>query len=340
MRMAHSRGTILRAPRLVSLLFCLAAGALLLAGPAGAQRATRGVHFLGEAVRVPAWWPVYRLAEHPRMCVRMDRRAVYLGTPGAEPALPRARGRAPSGDPDRRAAERGRRRASAVAPPAPVAGGSGEYTGLGFDACAAPSTRTMSAWASSPYRAIGVYIGGANRGCSQPNLTPTWVREQVAAGWHLIPTYVGLQAPTSSCSSCAKLSSRLAGDRAGDRSGRRRGRRRAGRRHGPGSPIYFDMEAYTRDHQRHRRHPHLPLRLDRRSCTRSATSPASTAPAPRASPTSPRRSAAATRCPTTSGSPTGTARRTRSTPTCRRPPGSRTGASTSTAAATTRPTAG
>ncbi len=64
----------------------------------------------------------------------------------------------------------------------------------------------MSAWAGSPYRAIGVYIGGLNRGCSQPNLTASWVAEQTAADWSLIPTYVGLQAPTSSCSSCAKLS--------------------------------------------------------------------------------------------------------------------------------------
>ena len=49
-----------------------------------------------------------------------------------------------------------------------------------------------------------------NRGCSQPNLTASWVAEQVAAGWHLIPTYVGLQAPTSACTSCAKLSPSLA----------------------------------------------------------------------------------------------------------------------------------
>ena len=57
----------------------------------------------------------------------------------------------------------------------------------------------MSAWASSPYRAIGIYIGGVNRGllAAEPDLVLG--REQVAAGWHLIPTYVGLQSPTSSC---------------------------------------------------------------------------------------------------------------------------------------------
>ena len=43
----------------------------------------------------------------------------------------------------------------------------------------------MNAWLASPYRAIGVYIGGANRGCAQPNLTATWVQDEVAAGWQL-----------------------------------------------------------------------------------------------------------------------------------------------------------
>jgi hypothetical protein len=53
----------------------------------------------------------------------------------------------------------------------------------------------MAAWrAASPYRAIGIYIGGNNRGCTQGNLTPDWVRTEVAAGWHLIPLYVGPQA--------------------------------------------------------------------------------------------------------------------------------------------------
>src|SRR2546430_2219016 len=48
------------------------------------------------------------------------------------------------------------------------------YTGLGFDPCATPSMSAMSAWGASPYRAIGVYVGGANLACSQPNLTTTW----------------------------------------------------------------------------------------------------------------------------------------------------------------------
>ncbi|HWG97958.1 MAG TPA: glycoside hydrolase domain-containing protein [Pilimelia sp.] len=72
----------------------------------------------------------------------------------------------------------------------------GAFTGLGFDTCSAPSEAAMRAWrAASPYRAVGIYFGGINRGCAQPNLTPTWVANQQAAGWHLLPIYMGLQAP-------------------------------------------------------------------------------------------------------------------------------------------------
>ena len=103
----------------------------------------------------------------------------------------------------------------------------------------------MAAWGDSPYRAIGVYIGGSNRGCSQPNLTSSWVSAQTAAGWHLIPTYVGLQAPTSSCSSCAKLSPSQATAQ-GEEAAVDAVAQAAAVAIGPGSPIYFDMESYTR----------------------------------------------------------------------------------------------
>jgi hypothetical protein len=74
----------------------------------------------------------------------------------------------------------------------------GTYNGPGFDACSAPSSATMRAWRADPempYGAVGVYVGGINRACAQPNLTAAWVDEQVTAGWNLIPIYVGLQAP-------------------------------------------------------------------------------------------------------------------------------------------------
>jgi hypothetical protein len=72
----------------------------------------------------------------------------------------------------------------------------GTYTGLGFDQCLAPEQYKMDAWLKhSPFRAVGIYISGASRGCrSQPNLTPTWVATQLAKGWRLLPITLGPQA--------------------------------------------------------------------------------------------------------------------------------------------------
>jgi hypothetical protein len=214
--------------------------------PAGAS--ARSLHFDGRRVEAPQSWPVYRLAEHPGMCVRLDRRAIYLGTPSANqrcPAEVLGRRRAILVEPESAAAAS---RVPLPTPARPTAGASansGVFTGLGFDACAAPSTRTMADWGASPYRAIGVYIGGSNRGCSQPNLTSAWVTAQTGAGWHLIPTYVGLQAPTSSCSSCAKISSSQAASQ-GVSSAVDAVAQANAVAMGPGSPIYFDMESYSR----------------------------------------------------------------------------------------------
>jgi hypothetical protein len=222
-----------------------AAAVVVLLAIFATSAAAKTVHFDGQGVAVPARWPVYRLAQHPDMCVRLDRRAVYLGTPGASQHCPsHAIGRRRAILVEPRATAQPRAAASAVAAPAPVSAPEA-FTGLGFDACAAPSSRAMTAWAASPYRGVGVYIGGANRACSQPNLTSTWVGEQVGAGWHLIPTYVGLQAPTSACGSCAKLSSAKASAQ-GAEGARDAVEEAAAIGMGPGSPIYFDMEAYTR----------------------------------------------------------------------------------------------
>jgi hypothetical protein len=237
------RSTLLRgAPLLLGLVGLLG----LLAAPAPAA-GKRVVRFDGRVLEVPAHWPVFRLAQHPRMCVRLDRRAVYLGTPSPQQNCP--------------AEAIGRRRAILVEPrstparpsflsraqaSAATRSRSGTiFTGLGFDACSTPSARSMNAWKESPYRAVGVYIGGANRACSQPNLTPEWVAAQTAAGWHLIPTYVGLQAPTSACSSCAKLSS---GQATAQGTAAAVDAVEAANEvaMGPGSPIYFDMESYSR----------------------------------------------------------------------------------------------
>jgi hypothetical protein len=231
-----------------SILLAAVAALLVLvcwqAPAAAAQAGERTVHFDGREIAVPASWPVLRLGRHPGLCVRLDRRAVYLGTPAAEqrcPAEAMGRRRAILVEPRGGAA-----RSALPTPPRRIASASATvFTGLGFDACTAPSSRSMAAWGASPYRAIGVYIGGENRGCSQPNLTPSWVGAQTEAGWHLIPTYVGLQAPTSSCSSCAKLSANQATAQ-GTAAAVDAVAEASSVAMGSGSPIYFDMESYSR----------------------------------------------------------------------------------------------
>jgi hypothetical protein len=123
-----------------------------------------------------------------------------------------------------------------------VAIGATNYTGKGFDACATPSAGTMSTWLSSPYRGVGVYIGGENRACSQPNLTASWVSTETSAGWHFMPLYVGRQASTSSCGDCSKIGNATTDgtDEANDAANEASALGFAA-----GSPLYFDMESYT-----------------------------------------------------------------------------------------------
>ena len=119
------------------------------------------------------------------------------------------------------------------------------FTGYGFDACTAPSTSALQAWSASPYRALGIYLGGVNRGCADGNLSASWISTTVAMGWSLLPLYVGLQAPCvgparlqriSSTQPTAAAQGRAAADDAASLA--------SGFGLPTGSPIYFDMEGY------------------------------------------------------------------------------------------------
>jgi hypothetical protein len=249
------------------------------AAPAG----TRPVSYLGYTFHVPATWQVVDLAAHPGTCVRFDRHAVYLGTPAINQACPAAalgttgallvqpapRGAAATAVDNTVARQitvnaprvkvtatyAGDRSqvlailASAALPapvsqaparprftPAALRAWASSYTGKAFDACTAPSAPAMAAWlAHSPFRGIGIYIGGQDRACAQANLTAAWVSAQVAAGWRLIPLYVGPQisfhevkwpiAQATTAAQDAVAQAALLGL-------------------GPGTPIYYDMEAY------------------------------------------------------------------------------------------------
>jgi hypothetical protein len=85
--------------------------------------------------------------------------------------------------------------AEAAAPVTP-----GSFTGFAFDACAAPSQADMDTWrTTSPFWAVGVYVGGSTRQCTdQPNLTASWVSTQSSRGWRVLPIWVGPQAACSS----------------------------------------------------------------------------------------------------------------------------------------------
>lgn len=127
--------------------------------------------------------------------------------------------------------------ASMVATPGP-------FTGYGFDACTAPDQATMDTWRiASPFAAVGIYTGGANRLCEQPELTPDWVRTQVARGWELMPIHVGPQA------SCTTYASVMSADRpAAEAQGRLEAASAISSVQalgiGTGSTIYYDLEDY------------------------------------------------------------------------------------------------
>jgi Domain of unknown function (DUF1906)/Bacterial SH3 domain len=112
------------------------------------------------------------------------------------------------------------------------------YHGRGFDTCTAPSRSVMQAWwTASPYAAIGIYIGGSDAACSQPNLTPAWLRNVAAQGWHFIPLYVGPQAAFGELSKNSSASQGTAAATDAAHQAQRLG-------FGPKSPIYYDMEGY------------------------------------------------------------------------------------------------
>ncbi|MES5822005.1 glycoside hydrolase domain-containing protein [Streptomyces sp. RG80] len=117
------------------------------------------------------------------------------------------------------------------------------YTGRAFDTCAAPSLAAMKAWHGGLYGAAAVYVGGKNRGCSQPNLTASWVKSVSTVGWKLIPIYVGAQPPCQSGSNPEKLTTTTAASLgASDAADAVTKAAALGMK--AGSPIYLDMEPY------------------------------------------------------------------------------------------------
>ena len=98
----------------------------------------------------------------------------------------------------------------------------------------------MRAW-RPVFAAAAIYIGGAEEGCAQPNLTPAWVAAATRLGYALMPTYVGPQA------SCSGYSVRIRPSRAAAQGAAVAGaaiRQARALGMGRGTPIYYDLEAY------------------------------------------------------------------------------------------------
>jgi hypothetical protein len=120
------------------------------------------------------------------------------------------------------------------------------FTGYGFESCNAPSIAALTAWAASPYRAVGIYIGGVNRACKSVNLSTSWVTTTRSLGWSLLPLYVGLQAPCVGQSGLAEISETLATAAAQGTTAADDAVAQANAVGLPaGSPLYLDVEGYA-----------------------------------------------------------------------------------------------
>jgi hypothetical protein len=130
-----------------------------------------------------------------------------------------------------------------------LANGSGAGVGAhGFDTCTDPSEGAMNAWwPNTPWWWAGVYIGGSEMACSQPNLSAQWLDDQARTGWLFQFIWVGPQAPCtgfsvtfSSDPATAYWQGRYEGDAAfrtlvslGVANG------------ATGSPLVYDLEAFN-----------------------------------------------------------------------------------------------
>ncbi len=116
----------------------------------------------------------------------------------------------------------------------------------GFDKCtAAPVSQMQNWWNSSPFYDVNIYLSGRNRGCSQAQLTASWVNSVAAMGWGLIPTVVGYQAPCSVSTTSAKHSSDPAAAETQGRGEADIAMNDAGNLGLlPGTVLYYDMERY------------------------------------------------------------------------------------------------
>ncbi|WP_194895254.1 cell wall-binding repeat-containing protein [Catenulispora pinisilvae] len=128
------------------------------------------------------------------------------------------------------------------------------FSGKGFDTCIAPNSAMMDDWyAHSPYRGVGVYIGGASyhpdQDCASTanpkpptdgGYTKDWVAHQAATGWGMWAIYAGQQGPTLTAAGAdpTALGTTDAADAV---------QKATNLGFAPGTTIFVDMEPYHED---------------------------------------------------------------------------------------------
>jgi hypothetical protein len=132
--------------------------------------------------------------------------------------------------------------APATVSAATAGGRAGTFTGEGFDGCTLPSTSELKDWSSSPYRALNVYIGGVNAACPH-HPGSKWAPGVTALGWSVIPTFVGLQAPSNQCGCASIVPSKAPAEGAG--AANQAVKELVAMGIGTGNVVYYDMEGYT-----------------------------------------------------------------------------------------------
>ncbi len=93
-------------------------------------------------------------------------------------------------------------------------------------------------------RTVGIYIGGAQRGCAQPNLTASWARTVSGLGWRFLPIYVGLQAPCSTNFDASERFTAANAAASGAAAAQDAITQMTSLGFAAGSPVYVDLENY------------------------------------------------------------------------------------------------
>jgi Domain of unknown function (DUF1906) len=138
---------------------------------------------------------------------------------------------------------------SAATPTYALSNGSGAGIGMhGFDTCQDPSQRTAKAWwTNTPWSWIGLYVGGREMACSQPNLTSAYLNNLRAMGWRFQFIWVGPQAPCSGfgVTFSSNATTAYSQGQAEARSARSKLIGLGITNQAKGSPLVFDLEAFN-----------------------------------------------------------------------------------------------